>query len=68
MITFEDHPRIPNRTVARSAGGGHVANIVARNMGGHVQYEVKPFVRWIGSQTFNSLIDAITYIRSFDAE
>ena len=63
-ITFEDHPRIKGRVVVRSNGGGHLANIVPRNMGGSKIYTVEPYCRWIGNQTFNTMDAAVNYVKS----
>lgn len=62
MITFEPHPSLPNRIVARSEKGAHLALIVTVHSGHW--HEVRPFVRWIQSQTFATIEDAQNYILS----
>lgn len=61
-LTFQPHASLPNRIVALSEGGSHLALIITRNNGDW--YEVHPFVNWIGSDTFESVDHAQRYIQS----
>jgi hypothetical protein len=62
MISFEPHPNLPHRIVARSERGAHLANIISRE--GGRWYEVKPYVQWIDVHVFESVEAAQAYILS----